>query len=218
MDATTEIAHLVGAERLGELLTLRGEADEWDFKRTFDVSTNRSRAELARDIMALANSDAGGHLIFGVDDKSFEPVGLTDDVQLDTTRVYNAIAKYTQANISFVCATHQVTPPGLSQERRIGVIYVSRYKGIAAIPSCDATFDDARTGKTETLFRRGDLIVRRGAQSTRADQGALDRVAARLPATPEEPKDRSLTVSIPPSSEIGERFVGRRALAARPRG
>lgn len=159
--------------------------------------------------MALANSDSGGHLVFGVDDQSFEPVGLTDDIQLDTTRVYNAISKYTQANISFVCATHQVTPPGLSQERRIGVIYVSRYKGIAAIPSCDATFDDARTGKPETLFRRGDLIVRRGAQSTRADQGALDRVAARLPATPEEPKDRSLTVSIPPSSEIGERFVGR---------
>jgi len=85
----------VSVDALKELLNIHGEGDNLDFKQTFSLSSQRERAEIVRDILALANTEGGGHIVFGVVDKSFEPIGLSEDVvHIDTTTIYNAISKY----------------------------------------------------------------------------------------------------------------------------
>jgi hypothetical protein len=60
---------------------------------TFDLADKRMCAELARDVLAFANT-GGGHLIFGVHPETYEPVGIGDRVEVDTTKLHDALHRY----------------------------------------------------------------------------------------------------------------------------
>jgi predicted HTH transcriptional regulator len=47
-----------------------------DYKAWMDLTPKQARAELAKDLAAIANH-GGGFIIFGVDDKSRKPQGLS---------------------------------------------------------------------------------------------------------------------------------------------
>jgi hypothetical protein len=165
---------------------------------------------LTRDILAFANTN-GGHIVVGVRDATFEAVGVTGEFAIDTTRVHNAIAKYTGARLSLIAGDHDIEDPAWSGRRRFGLIYIQPYAGIAAVPSCDVSFVDDR-GKTVPIFQRGEFLVRSGAQSCRADQVALDRLFRRYDAAsapPAEERPRILGDNLPPDAEIAVDFVGR---------
>ncbi|NLY43380.1 MAG: transcriptional regulator [Clostridiaceae bacterium] len=53
------------------------EGPKLDFKEKFHLSTESEKKELAKDIIAIANSPGGrGHIIFGVEDKNKNVVGI----------------------------------------------------------------------------------------------------------------------------------------------
>jgi ATP-dependent DNA helicase RecG len=55
----------------------RDENSKLDFKLKLSIDTESSKKELAKDISAIANSRGGrGHIIFGVEDKTKEIVGI----------------------------------------------------------------------------------------------------------------------------------------------
>src|ERR1700733_10909461 len=53
--------------RLMSLLDSPCETPSLDFKETVDLTQGRDRVELAKDVLAMANS-GGGHIVVGVED------------------------------------------------------------------------------------------------------------------------------------------------------
>src|SRR3712207_3679470 len=91
---------------LEQLVHVRAEGDEWDFKATLnDLSINAARISLANDALAFCNLPAGGTIIIGVT-KDYELVGLTDTEMIDTTTIRRAIEKYIDCDFIVVAAEH----------------------------------------------------------------------------------------------------------------
>ena len=203
------IAEQVSVEKVLQLLSRRGEHDNWDFKESIDLDSTRGKLELARDLLALANTTGGGHLIFGVSDKDFEIVGLTKCNSMDTTKIYNATNKFITADLKFVCVEYEVAVEDVM--RRVGVIYVPEYNGIA-VPAQDGDYRDEKN-RPRQAFKKGDVIVRRGAQTCPANQADFDRLVRgtrRQQDIPEDEVRPPLIGHMPSRAEIALEFVGRR--------
>ena len=64
-------------QKLEELLS-RSEYEKLDFKLDFNIDKESSKREFVKDVTAIANSKGGrGYIIFGVEDKKKEIVGVT---------------------------------------------------------------------------------------------------------------------------------------------
>jgi len=85
----------VSLSALQQLLTTKGEGDEWDFKVTLG-SDQDSRVELAKDALALCNLAAGGTLVIGVTD-DYQPRGLEPGEHIDTTVIRQQLRAGTDA-------------------------------------------------------------------------------------------------------------------------
>jgi len=168
-----QLHQAVSVETLKRFLTVRGEGDEWDFKERLDTESKLARAELARDALAFGNTPGGGTLILGVT-KDYQHVGLERDAEVDTTRVRQAIERYIDGNFLVVAASHRFTPANEDEEKIFGLIYVSRGAAHPLLAACDAP----PPPRGELLFKAGDIFVRRGAQSIRANTGDIRRLLA----------------------------------------
>ena len=179
-----ELHRKVSQETLESLLKVHGEGDHWDFKQIFSLSSPRAKAELARDILAFANTEGGGHIIYGVVDKVFTPDGLppTDslpesDREIDTTKIYQALKKYLPTDLQFMAAEYEIQWPDWPEKRRFGILYVTQYPGIARA-KCDISYHDDKKG-SQMVVKATDILVRQGAQSCHADPMTLQRLIER---------------------------------------
>lgn len=163
----------VSVEALHSLLTTKGEGDEWDFKLLIDLDSKVGRAELARDAMAFGNIRGGGTLVLGVS-KSYEAIGIDPQAVLDTTVVRNAVERYIDGDFGVVAAVHDLTNDAGVGPKRFGLIYCWR---ASSHPLLAARESPLQANKT-LLFRPGDIFVRRGAQSVRANSGDIRRMFA----------------------------------------
>lgn len=151
-------------------LDLDVEAPWLDFKERPNLETAAARAELARDVIAMANR-GGGEIIFGREelaDGRFGYRGLTaaELAQLEVTRLNKAIA-------DFIDPPHHVTP---RVEERDGRSFV-----IVTVPSMgEVPLLAARQHEGASLYR-GRLYTRTASAesapaATSAEvQGILDR-------------------------------------------
>ena len=58
----------------------KGEGPKVDFKATIKLATDSEKKELARDVIAIANTRGGrGYLIFGIDDKTKKVIGVNPE-------------------------------------------------------------------------------------------------------------------------------------------
>jgi predicted HTH transcriptional regulator len=62
-----------------ELLAAKSETKSLDYKQSMNwiTATTPEKAELIKDVLAMANTQDGGRIIFGVRNGDFEPTGLT---------------------------------------------------------------------------------------------------------------------------------------------
>src|SRR5690349_11748603 len=104
MAMSDDLIDQVSRATLERFLAARGEADPWDFKLTVDLSSAKGRAELAKDILAFANTAGGGHLILGVSDKTYDIVGISDDLTIDTTAIFNAISRFISIDLTIAAS------------------------------------------------------------------------------------------------------------------
>lgn len=94
------MAHDVDAElsldRLKILLASPCETDRLDFKESLDLSNPRDIVELAKDILAMANS-GGGHLVIGIEDGTRRQRGITSEAAAalrDAKSINDKLKKY----------------------------------------------------------------------------------------------------------------------------
>lgn len=88
-----------------EQLIQRSEGPKLDFKMMIDLSLDGSKKELAKDVIALANSRGGrGYLIIGVEDKTKRLVGIDQD-EITEERIQQVVANraYPPVEIRYEC-------------------------------------------------------------------------------------------------------------------
>lgn len=162
----------ISRQAFEQLVSVRGEGDEWDFKATLgNITSTSTRVNLAKDALAFCNLPSGGTIIVGVTD-DYEHVGLTDSEKIDTTVIRGAIAKYIDGDFIVAAAEHTLAEPGETEEKRYGIIHFRRRFAQPVL----AALDGQITNDRPPLFRSGDILIRRGAASIRANSGDVRRL------------------------------------------
>lgn len=161
-----DVNKAISPRTLQALLQQKCETESLDYKESIDLSDRRAIVELARDVLALANT-RGGHIVIGVEDGEFSLVGLGHDLVeqfRDSNRVYDILSKYTANHVSLTTAVHEI-PSEDGCLLHIAVLFVPRSKG--QIPAAaDGSYPDPTDSRRQLhSFRCGDVIVRKGASS-----------------------------------------------------
>ncbi|WP_082115231.1 ATP-binding protein [Lentzea aerocolonigenes] len=161
----------ISRQAFEQLVHVRGEGDEWDFKATLnDLSVNAARVSLAKDALAFCNLPTGGTIIVGVA-KDYEHVGLTAMEKIDTTAIRRAVEKYVDGDFIVLAAEHTLVEPGTNEEKRYGIVHFRRRFAQPVLAAMEG-----QTTDKQPQFRSGDILIRRGAASIRANSGDVRRL------------------------------------------
>jgi predicted HTH transcriptional regulator len=154
-------------QTLERLLVERVESKRFDFKESFHwlLSANAARAAIVKDILGMANTAAGGALIFGVRDNSFEPVGMSEDetTSFEQTRVNDFLEHYTDPR--HACLVEKFVVEG----RRFVVLEVPEFTEIPIICGADANKPDG-----SSVLCHGHVYIRTDAARTVAINSSED--------------------------------------------
>ncbi|TQJ32623.1 putative DNA-binding protein [Microbacterium sp. SLBN-146] len=162
----------VDLDRLRALLARGAESDDLDFKVTWDPQRKAELIELCKDIAAMESLSAGGYIVVGADDQGapsgkFTPEPARD---FDEQRVRSKIASVLGEPINLSAALHNIES--------------NDFLLIGVGPNVDGIRIMSKDGEHEsrTVWRAGDVFVRRGTSSVRWNQhearGVIERVIA----------------------------------------
>lgn len=146
-----------------QLLALRTENRNLDYKQRLNWATATADAKggVIKDVLAMANTQDGGKILFGVRDNDFEVVGVTEEEfnAFDATRFADFLNRY--ADPQFGCGLHKFIMDG----HRIVAIEVPEFRDVPII--CKADLNDANNRP----------VLRRGAAYIRTDRAASEAVS-----------------------------------------
>jgi predicted HTH transcriptional regulator len=143
-----------------EYLLSREEGAKLDFKAEMDVTTQSGKKELAKDIIAMANSHGGrGYIVIGVRDKTKEIIGLPSE-HLNEERIQQVLGLRTNPPINVRVEYFIV------EGKRICVITIFRsfkrphqmVQNGAFYIRRGSTTDVARREEIADMFQNGGLI------------------------------------------------------------
>lgn len=143
-----------------EYLLTRQEGSKLDFKAEVDITTQSGKKELAKDIIAMANSHGGrAYIVIGVRDKTKELLGLTSE-QLNEERIQQVLGLRTNPPINVRVEYFTL------KEKRLCVITIFRsfkrphqmVQNGAFYIRRGSTTDVARREEIADMFQNGGLI------------------------------------------------------------
>jgi len=126
---------------------------------------------LAKDALAFCDLPSGGTILAGVTD-DYEHVGLKAAEKIDTTVIRRAIEKYIDGDFIVVAAEHTLGEAGVNEEKRYGIVHFRRRFAQPVLAALDGHVPNDKS----PLFRSGDILIRRGAASIRANSGDVRRL------------------------------------------
>jgi hypothetical protein len=140
-----------------------------DGKADLPLETEGDRAFFIRHVAALANNTEPSHLIIGVEDKTWDPIGLSEDSPLcdsDQTqrRMNQTLANRLDPNVSVRYRTYEVSGVML------GLVAVEGTRAPYIIAIEDQQYGGDRTRGEPSYVYRGAIYVRRGANSVIANR------------------------------------------------
>jgi hypothetical protein len=146
---------MISEAQLRELLAQKTETKNLDFKERLNWNTagNDDKCELVKDILAFLNTQDGGQIIFGVQNNTFKPIGLSEDdfSSFDTTKVNDFLQKYTDPISS--CEVQK-----LALDRLLFVaISIAEFRDVPVICKKDA---HSNTNPSKLILKAGSLYVR----------------------------------------------------------
>ncbi len=210
----------MSVDALRYFLSCKGECECLDFKENIQLTEDKDLCNFARDVLAIKNV-GGGFIVVGVQDKSWKPVGLKEQLHFDTKMIRDKIRKATGIDIAIDIVHHEIHVPNSTGLFAIIFIRSSRKRSKRRSPTlvakdfCTALSCGLRRG--EIYFRKGDATIR---VSTREE---LDDLLEQL----EEQADSDVLTQTGHASpftvhqgtylllEKGfEQFIGRNALRA----
>lgn len=142
-------------EDVRRLLLQKTETKNLDYKRTYNwvTAANDDKCEIVKGILAMANTQDGGQIIFGVDDRTFEFVGMdaADFQSFDPTRVNEFVRRFSDP--PFACTVYKFTV----DTKHTVVIEVPEFAEIPILCKADA---NSTNEPRKTILRKGGLYVR----------------------------------------------------------
>lgn len=180
---------------------MAGEGTTGELKSTFDPSSRRTKLQIVRHLVALANS-GGGTLDFGYTETETIGIPLSDAKQLDGARMGDLASSYVAPGI--VRVSHEFIP--LADSERVGV-------RLTVEPSGQFPLVVSKTGDypggSEPIFKVGDIYVRHGAKSERADYQDLVQIIKRAIEADRGVLAKALNdlVRFPPGTEVEVRVM-----------
>jgi hypothetical protein len=158
---------------INELLNASVEHEHLDYKEDLDINTTFGIVSIAKDMLAMSNS-GGGNIVIGVD-KNFNKKGLDLSFRVDEADFRNKISKYFNPKIGF--AFKEFTRDINNIQRKFAIISILPSDELV-LPIKDGNYE--RNGRQMCEFRCGDIYIRDGSESKRADYFEVRRIINRL--------------------------------------
>ena len=98
-------------QALQYLLGCRAECEWLDYKEKFALDSNTQIAAFAKDMLAFRNV-GGGYQVIGVKDKSWEPVGVEENLPYDSKLLRDKVRRGSGINLSIDIVQHQMPYDG----------------------------------------------------------------------------------------------------------
>lgn len=156
------------AETLERLMATQVETPQLDFKETLNLDSKIHAQALAKDIAAM--SALGGHIVVGTNERG-QPSGLHTDRHrdlLDESRLRAKVGPYLPSDIGFRSAWHDVGGQAVT------LIAVERYSSGVCLMACDGNNEKGKA------FQAGDVFVRRGTSTVRANRADMETLIGRV--------------------------------------
>lgn len=161
-----------------KLVTLlkRNEGPKLDFKARLDLSTESGKKELAKDVMAIANSQGGrGHILIGIEDRTKTVIGISQE-DYSEERIQQIVSNRCEPPLSIRYETVAV------KDRLVGVITIfysnkkphQMYQTGAFYIRRGSTTDFARRDEIAAMLQQGGIIHNEQIPMYNVDYSVLD--------------------------------------------
>jgi len=169
------------------LLNNNCEEDVLDYKKELDLSRNaemKYKLELVKDISAMANSE-GGYIVIGVEEdktstkKRFNPIGYNQNQRenFDESNIQQLLNNYIDEKIKFNVGT--ITSKKF-RNKQFGMICIFPSDKSPIIFSKNGECKDSETKEIKILFKEGEIFVRRGTSTIRANQNDMRNIISKI--------------------------------------
>jgi hypothetical protein len=157
--------------RLLELLGEEHESEALDFKSDCDIRERPALLELVRDMAAMAAE--GGYLIVGAAD-SGRVIGLSPSTAglFDEANLRGQVRRFLP-DVDIRSAVHDV------HGHLVAAVHAAQHPDGYAIFATDGQYRDP-AGRDVTVFRQGEVLIRRGTASVRPDYLDMQRLRHRF--------------------------------------
>jgi hypothetical protein len=148
-------------EKLDELLG-NPEETHLDLKAKVDLTVAEDKLKFVKDAVTMSQRPPGGYILIGVDDdgKPCMPVGtITDRSRFDGSRIGALIRGYIEGEVHVLVQIHDVNG------NEIVMVYVQQNRDRLPVPFSKDGQYQGDDGKTVTVFRKGEIFVREGAEN-----------------------------------------------------
>jgi hypothetical protein len=146
-------------EKLYELLEA-GEQTHLDYKAWLDLQDSADRLSFVKDAVAMSNRPEGGYILVGVDDEGAPCVdaGTLDRKRFDGAHLGQLVRKYIEGQIEIHSQVHD-----LDGGREVVLVRVEGHRDGLPVPMAKVGQFETAPGKTVTVFREGEVVVREGS-------------------------------------------------------
>lgn len=149
-------------EDIRQLLKIKTESKNLDYKKSlnWDTGSKDQKLEIIKDILAMANTQDGGRIVFGVKDKDNDFIGLSEDdfKSFDQTKVNDLLHNYTEPKHSCQVYKHK------EDEKYVVVIDVPEFPEVPIICKKDAYSSDS----SKQILKKGQIYIRTEKASSEA--------------------------------------------------
>jgi len=153
----------ISRDAIEYLMNCRSECEWLDYKETINLNEDAQLCNFAKDVVAMKNV-GGGYLVVGVKDKTWERVGLENQLPYDTKMLRDKIFHATGLQINIDIVQHQFQYDCKIRYFPLILIRTSKKRSKRRVPSL--IFKDFCIGKPFGL-RRGDIFARKGDSTVR---------------------------------------------------
>jgi predicted HTH transcriptional regulator len=148
----------LGTDAFRYLLNCRGECEWLDYKESLSLDIDYGLCGFAKDVLALKNV-GGGYILVGVQDKTWEQVGLVAAFPYDTKLLRDKVMRATGVALDIDVVTHSLASASTNKRFALILVRASRKRAKRRSPTMVAK--DFCAGTPHGL-RRGEIYVRHG--------------------------------------------------------